>query len=82
MSVRYIAKKSLSYNSYIGWWNSIRTVRINNAILYSGNPKEAYVDGELQYVTNDGTSHIENRRFFLLWKPDIDSWIIDDTIKP
>ena len=81
LSPQYRNKKSISYSDYTNWWNTVRTVKITRANLSSGNNERTYVDAELQYVMNSGELKTETVRYLMVWKSDISSWVIEDTIR-
>jgi len=81
LSPQFKSKKSISYSDYQNWWRTVRTVKITKTSLNSRSGDRAYIDANLQYVTNDGEVHNDSNRYFLLWKPDISQWVIEDTTR-
>lgn len=81
LSPQFKSKKSISYSDYQNWWRTVRTVKITKTSLNSRSGDRAYIDGDLQYITNDGVVHNDSNRYFLVWKPDLSHWVIEDTTR-
>lgn len=70
-----------SYSSYVGWWETVERVDIQQVTLVESGAESATVDAAIAYSMKDGRVVPDSLRIQLVWDAANGRWLFDDRIK-
>jgi hypothetical protein len=70
--------KSDGYTSYIAWWETVKSVELQNVQLLKTETQTATVNTQLQYLMKSGEVVSQSLRFLMVWDTTANNWIIDE----
>lgn len=74
-------RESQGWQSYLEWWNSVRSVQVDNIILLSHSDDTALLKADFSFSMENGRFSQENgKRIYLVWNHDSNNWLISDIL--
>ena len=74
-------KSNNSYSEYIGWWNKVQRVEVEQAKTVSTASNTATVEVKIKYYLKSGRVISDVQRFKLIWNATQQNWNFDDSSK-